>query len=239
MEKTFGERIKHIRKSRGLTQTEFAKELGYAHKGTIAHIEKDEVDMPLEKVLLVLRKFSVDANDLLGVKRIDELLDEQRRIKIERNSDLKDILVEINDIVLSYRVAGVLINGTNIMLTTKDNIHFTVPGGHVQVGETTRETIVREYKEETGLDVEVDKLMATYENFFKYNGKDVQQILMVYKVSLKNNEQKIKLNPDNERTKYKWLNLNEIDNYFLYPKGIIKVIKGDDTNTNHHIVKDI
>lgn len=238
MEKTFGERIKHIRKSHGLTQEGFAKTLGYAHKGTIAHIEKNELEMPLEKILLVLRKYSVDANDLLGVKHINKLLEEQEKIQRERNSELKDILVEINNIVFSYQVVGVLINDGKIMLTTKDNIHYTIPGGYVQVGETTKETIIRKYKENAKATVKVDKLIATYENFIKYENKDVQQILMAYRLSLGEGTKQIKENHDDEWGNYVWVDLKEINNYFVSPKNIVKAIKEDDTNTYHHINKE-
>jgi len=44
---------------------------------------------------------------------------------------------------------------------------WSVPGGLVELGETVEETIVREVKEETNLDVEVDSLVDVVNNLVR------------------------------------------------------------------------
>ncbi|HEY4672966.1 MAG TPA: NUDIX domain-containing protein [Nitrososphaerales archaeon] len=43
---------------------------------------------------------------------------------------------------------------------------WTVPGGHIEVGESAEQAIVREAKEETGLDVIPIKLLLVQEAVF-------------------------------------------------------------------------
>ena len=64
MKNEFGQRIKKIRKDRGLTQQEFADSLGYAHKSTINKIESGQEDMSYQKILVLLKEYMLDAKDL-------------------------------------------------------------------------------------------------------------------------------------------------------------------------------
>ena len=66
--KTIGPKIKKLRKSRSLTQKQLSDSLGYKDKSMIAHIEKGDSDMTYEKILLLLRTYALDANELFDVK---------------------------------------------------------------------------------------------------------------------------------------------------------------------------
>lgn len=43
---------------------------------------------------------------------------------------------------------------------------YTLPGGHIEIGETMQEAVKREAKEEVGLDVEVGEMLLTQEAIF-------------------------------------------------------------------------
>jgi len=61
-------------------------------------------------------------------------------------------------------VAAVIPNGEGRILLQRrsDNGLWGLPGGSVEIGESVRDAIVREVREETGLSVEVVRLIGVY-----------------------------------------------------------------------------
>ena len=62
----------------------------------------------------------------------------------------------------NIRVTGVLIENNKILLVKQnvnDKRNWSLPGGKLEQGETIEQGIIREMKEETGLDVEVVRLL--------------------------------------------------------------------------------
>jgi nucleoside triphosphatase len=53
-----------------------------------------------------------------------------------------------------------------IVRSSKWNDKYTVPGGHIELGERAEDAIKREVKEETGLDVEVEKLLLVQQAIY-------------------------------------------------------------------------
>ncbi|MBR3879826.1 MAG: NUDIX domain-containing protein, partial [Clostridia bacterium] len=98
----------------------------------------------------------------------------------------KDCLFKIDDYIFSYRVGGLLIhNGKVLMQKAIDDDGYAFIGGHVSFGETTAETIIREFKEEIGADIKVERMFMVNENFFHWGTSPCQQINLYYLVSLK------------------------------------------------------
>ena len=62
----------------------------------------------------------------------------------------------------NVRVTGVLIEDNKILLVKQkvnDKRNWSLPGGKLEQGETLEQGIIREMKEETGLDVEIIRLL--------------------------------------------------------------------------------
>lgn len=71
-----------------------------------------------------------------------------------------------NDFVRPSAVGFILNDQGEILLVQRNVVPFLdmwmMPGGHMKPGETIEECLVREMKEETGLDVEVGELFTTH-----------------------------------------------------------------------------
>ena len=103
---------------------------------------------------------------------------------------MTDILFKTDDWVFSYRVAGICVQNGKVLLqtTTGDDRSFSFPGGHVELGETNAETLIREFKEEIGADIAVKELKWVAEVFFPWGKKPCHQICLYYMVDLQNSE---------------------------------------------------
>ena len=78
-----------------------------------------------------------------------------------------DILFKTDEYVFSYRVAGICIHNGKVLLQKPTNdTAFAFPGGHVELGETNAQTLIREFKEEIGVDITVGDLKWVGEIFF-------------------------------------------------------------------------
>lgn len=69
---------------------------------------------------------------------------------------------------------GVAIHDNKILLLSNRNSSgLSLPGGGIDLGETNHEALIREFKEETGLDVQVNQRLASLQDFFYYDPKDL------------------------------------------------------------------
>ncbi len=62
-------------------------------------------------------------------------------------------------------VRGFVLNGQHQILMAKEGVDnkWTIPGGWADIGITPKEVVIKEIKEETGIDVEVIRLLAIYD----------------------------------------------------------------------------
>ena len=69
-------------------------------------------------------------------------------------------------------VDGIVENDNNEILLVKHRHHgvYTIPGGQVEIGENLMEALIREIKEETGIDASVEKLICVSSNTCTYQG---------------------------------------------------------------------
>lgn len=80
---------------------------------------------------------------------------------------------------------GVCIQNDRILLCrAKGGSTTYLPGGHIEFGETGRTALLREVKEELGLDGETGRFLGVVENAFEQHGKPHAEINLVYELKL-------------------------------------------------------
>ena len=153
-----------------------------------------------------------------------------------------DLTLDVEDYKLNIRAGGVIIHNNKIL--THKNInkdHYCLPGGRVEIGESSEETIRREIKEELGKDIEITGYIATIENFFEMENKKYHEIYFLHRIEFKNEEDKnIDYTMHNEEgkeyLKYEWIDIDKIEEYNIFPRCLKEILKS--TNLPVHKINN-
>lgn len=108
---------------------------------------------------------------------------------------------------------------------------YLLPGGGQEPGETLPDAVRRECREEIGADVIVhdlifvrDYISANHE-FAEYES-ELHQIELMFKCELiEGRTPKCGITPDKDQIGIEWLNLDELENYRLYPMALRTFLK--------------
>ncbi|MGN1297914.1 MAG: NUDIX hydrolase [Clostridia bacterium] len=153
-----------------------------------------------------------------------------------------DLTLDVEDYKLNIRAAGVIIHNNKILAHRNLNKdHYCIPGGRVEIGENSEETIKREIQEELGKQIEITGYVATIENFFEMNESKYHEIYFLHEIEFTNEEDK-KINctmhntEGKEYLQYEWLDLDRIEEYNILPNCLKKVLKS--RSFPMHVVND-
>ena len=142
--------------------------------------------------------------------------------------------------ICNFRSVGVLIRNNKILVQReKDGTEYALPGGHVKIGETSEESLIREYKEETGADIVPDRLIWIEEVFWKWDNKDTHGIAFYFLISLKEDsdipDDYFEFHKDYCNVLLKWVSFNEMKQLKIYPVFIKEKIDNISDSIEHFI----
>ncbi len=85
----------------------------------------------------------------------------------------------------NFRVAGLALRDGKVLVHREVGEPFwTLPGGRVEMGETTSAALIREIREELTADAQVERLLWVVENFFRFDEKNNHEIGVYYLIQL-------------------------------------------------------
>ena len=161
----------------------------------------------------------------------------------------ESIKIKTDNYNFKFRVSGIVINDNKLLLVDMDDSGFLcLPGGYVELGETTEQAVCREMEEELGYKLKIVKYLGVVENFFvnKYN-RTMHEICFYYLLkplkgeNARYNDYCLIENDKGHNIKlnFKWININELDKYDVRPKFLKKIVKNKSIIIGHIIFNEL
>jgi len=109
-------------------------------------------------------------------------------------------------------------NGRLLLCRAKGGGSTYLPGGHIEFGETGRQALVREVKEELGVESSTGAFLGVVENAFLQHGKPHAEINLVYELELGTENGALPpIKSQEDWIEFEWCELNRLDETNLLP----------------------
>ena len=122
-----------------------------------------------------------------------------------------------------------VIDGKVLLCYPKDRSYAYLPGGHIEFGETGREALVREMKEETGLDATAGDLLGVVESQFVQKGERHCEINLIYEMKIESKSEVEVVQRTVQSLEswicFDWVDCDKIDSVSLLPPEMKQYIR--------------
>jgi ADP-ribose pyrophosphatase YjhB (NUDIX family) len=148
-----------------------------------------------------------------------------------RTPDEKKVEVDIEELSFRPSVYGVVIENNNVLLVPQWGDGYDIPGGGVELGELLTDALVREVKEESGIDIKpIQPLHVSDDFFFHPIKKKPFQTPLIYFLCEKIGGRISDANFAEDEKEYskvaEWVPLNRIRSLKFYnPVDSVKIIE--------------
>ena len=144
---------------------------------------------------------------------------------------MNDIKLIDKEYQFIYRVSAIIYNKEKnkiLLFRGNDRDFYMLPGGKVHYNETSLKAIEREIEEEIGYTNLHYKLKAVAEEFTNAKGYNNHQISLIFETVNENiNNYDDFKSKETDWINFKWINIDELNKYIIYPKKIINIIEND------------
>lgn len=129
--------------------------------------------------------------------------------------------------IKEYELAGIetiargvcVKDGKLLLCKAKGGSSTYLPGGHIEFGETGRQALVREIKEEIGVDATVGEFLGVVENSFMQHGKPHAEINLVYAFDMDAE----KVSAQEDWIEFEWCTLDRLAAANLLPETFRRI----------------
>ena len=124
--------------------------------------------------------------------------------------------------VIETIARGIAIRDGKVLLCRGKGAKSTyLPGGHIEFGETAREALVREVKEELGVDATAGEFVGVLENSFDQHGKRHCEINLIYRLDLAADATE----SQEDWISFEWRDLSDLDEANLLPAAMRDLVR--------------
>ena len=122
-------------------------------------------------------------------------------------------------------VGAIVLHEGRLLLVKRDREpargRWSLPGGRVELGETLNEALVREVKEETGIDVDVDGLCGVAERIVRDDDAAIEHhfVILDYYATARTTD----LTAGDDAADARWVTMSELPDYAL-TSGLIEFL---------------
>lgn len=143
-----------------------------------------------------------------------------------------------------YRVAGVATHaGCTLLHRAETDDFWSLPGGRCELGETSARALAREWREEMGEEIQVERLLWVVESFFASGARPHHELGLYHRVALPTDSPHLDIatpfagDEGGLRLTFRWFPHEALGGLRIYPV-FLRAALAELPDTPRHVIND-